>query len=925
MTEGFDLDIVILGLLAVLAIPVGLIALWVRVSGMKRDMGAMAERLAQAEARLVAVEAGTPSPWTRKATVAEAAPVSDPVVASAPMSEPAPVSEGAALSGGVEPRPEPVQAAIAEPVMSSDMLPPRLPPGPRRKGLVERFGAWLGENWVYAVSGVSLALAGVFLVQYGMERGFLPPALRVLAGIGFGLGLIYAGERVRRRFGDGEDASTAYLPSVFSGAGLVSVFAAVLAARQMYGLIGPEVTFAALLATAGGAILLGWFHGPLLAALGLAGATLSPFVVGGNADSVDWLQGYFLLVAAVGLAVDAMRRWAWVSGLSVGLALLAGLLLMAGGGTVAAFQMAVTVLAVLAVGVPALRLFPDHAGPTVLAVSLIQKGGGRPIFPVLLAWATVAAAVAALVLMLPSPDWGLLPFVLLAGLGIVLALWTAQAPGLHDLPLLPAAGFVALVLFAPEQGSDLFWQFSDAAIDIRPPETAAPWTVTWLMVLAAGLSVALAFRARRGAAHPVILSIAAALAAPVTALVLELTWPVTAVVGAYPWALQVMALAALMVALAVQFARADAGDLRRAAHFTLSALALIALALFLILSHAALSLGLAVLVAVAAGLDRRLRLPEMALAVQAGVMLLGWRMAVDPGLIWAFDASLAGAVAAYVGPLLGLGAALWLLPREGRDAARAFAESGIALALVLLADVLILRWIAGGPGRLPPEAHWSAALLVLPWLAMALVQLYRVKLGGRLAVLRYGLAAVAGVIWGLGMLVAVTGLNPLFSFDPVRGPLVLDSLFVAYGLAGGVILLARRWLGHLPMLLRRGMDAVGAALVALYAGLEIRRFWRGDDLSVPGTSQPELYSYTIALLIVGAVLLWQAIARNSAGLRRVALGLIGVTVAKVFLVDAAGLSGLMRVFSFLALGLSLAGLAWLNRWAAGRTVERTAA
>ena len=42
---------------------------------------------------------------------------------------------------------------------------------------------------------------------------------------------------------------------------------------------------------------------------------------------------------------------------------------------------------------------------------------------------------------------------------------------------------------------------------------------------------------------------------------------------------------------------------------------------------------------------------------------------------------------------------------------------------------------------------------------------------------------------------------------------------------------------------------------------------------------------------------------------------IGLTIAKVFLLDAAGLTGLTRVFSFLGLGLSLAGLAWLNRWA----------
>jgi uncharacterized membrane protein len=109
---------------------------------------------------------------------------------------------------------------------------------------------------------------------------------------------------------------------------------------------------------------------------------------------------------------------------------------------------------------------------------------------------------------------------------------------------------------------------------------------------------------------------------------------------------------------------------------------------------------------------------------------------------------------------------------------------------------------------------------------------------------------------------------------------------------------------------------IGIAFAALYAGLEIRRFWRGDDLSVYGTTQPELYSYTVALLVVGAVLLWQAIARGAPGLRRVAMAVIALTVAKVFLIDASGLTGLTRVFSFLALGVSLAGLAWLNRWAA---------
>ena len=45
---------------------------------------------------------------------------------------------------------------------------------------------------------------------------------------------------------------------------------------------------------------------------------------------------------------------------------------------------------------------------------------------------------------------------------------------------------------------------------------------------------------------------------------------------------------------------------------------------------------------------------------------------------------------------------------------------------------------------------------------------------------------------------------------------------------------------------------------------------------------------------------------------------IALAIAKVFLFDISGPTGLLRVFSFLALGLALAGLAWLNRWTANR-------
>ncbi|TAG18914.1 MAG: DUF2339 domain-containing protein, partial [Rhodobacterales bacterium] len=92
----------------------------------------------------------------------------------------------------------------------------------------------------------------------------------------FGGALIAAGEWLRRRHGDEGETTTLYLPSVFSGAGLVSIFAATLAARHMYGLITPEVAFAGHLFTAALAVALGWFYGPLLAAVGLTGFDRRP-------------------------------------------------------------------------------------------------------------------------------------------------------------------------------------------------------------------------------------------------------------------------------------------------------------------------------------------------------------------------------------------------------------------------------------------------------------------------------------------------------------------------------------------------------------------------------------------------------------------------------------------------------------------------
>ena len=119
-------------------------------------------------------------------------------------------------------------------------------------------------------------------------------------------------------------------------------------------------------------------------------------------------------------------------------------------------------------------------------------------------------------------------------------------------------------------------------------------------------------------------------------------------------------------------------------------------------------------------------------------------------------------------------------------------------------------------------------------------------------------------------------------------------------------------------LVRRNCGAA-ALLGLLYLVIQIRRFWHGVEIAQAPMVQGELYTYTVALMILGAVLVHVAIRRQSELIRRAGMVVIALTVAKVFFWDASGLTGLTRVASFAGLGLALLGLAQLNRWAARRT------
>src|SRR5690606_14865818 len=84
------------------------------------------------------------------------------------------------------------------------------------------------------------------------------------------------------------------------------------------------------------------------------------------------------------------------------------------------------------------------------------------------------------------------------------------------------------------------------------------------------------------------------------------------------------------------------------------------------------------------------------------------------------------------------------------------------------------------------------------------------------------------------------------------------------------------------------------------------------------TSVGELYTYSVVWLGLAATALTLGNWLGNRGLYKGGMALLLVVVAKLFLIDMAGLTGLWRVASFMGLGLALLALAWLHQRFGGR-------
>jgi uncharacterized membrane protein len=466
---------------------------------------------------------------------------------------------------------------------------------------------------------------------------------------------------------------------------------------------------------------------------------------------------------------------------------------------------------------------------------------------------------------------------------------------------LPALAVIAVV--ANNTG---VWRIvANSALNVEAgTEMTMPMMPSIIVAIGILISAASTWRSLKGEAGHIFLAAGAALFAPLLAVILEVLWKPAVVIGVMPWALHALVLSVVMVVIAERFARLDGPENRlRMSLAALSALACIAFGVTILLSSAALTIALVVTVAAAAWLDRQFNLPIMGLYILAGIIAVGYRLVLDPGLIWAQYTPLAEVLSTYASAVIGFAIALVLIQPLDRQRSQIFLESAVFSTTGLLVSVILYRFISyQNPvegAEFAFRTHWGLGLGATTWIVLGIAQLKRLEAGG-------GLAFIRKILGSLFLLFGALQL----------GIAVFNTLIPAYLLPAIVMAVGGFWLAKMPTLIRRIFFAFAVALSALWLTLTIRHFWRGaDGMSLQTIEQNELYTYTVALLSIGAALFYQSLARHNALLRRAGLIVIGLAVAKVFLVDISGLGGLIRVFSLLFLGAALAGLAWLNRWA----------
>jgi len=852
-------------------------------------------QVAALRARLEAIEAG-------------ALPVR-PASAGIPMQErePAPTSDAPGLapespSPAVDAEVDAESGAAPLPDAGGPTaMPPPLPqPDP---GFEER----IGTRWVVWIGGLTLALGGFFMVRYSIEAGLLGPGVRTILGGLFAMALLAAGEWTRRQehISAIEALPIANIPAILTAAGTAVLFATVYAGYALYDFLAPATAFILLGMVALGALAAALLHGPALAGLGIAGAFVTPVLVSSDKPDFWALYVYLAIVTAAAFGLARIRLWRWLALTTIAFALLWTFPCLSCGPSMVAphafHVFAGFVLAALLVvcgfmfGPPAEqgRIEPISSGSLaayLFGATLVVLGGFHA-------------------------DAAMIVFGLLVAGALLVAWRTDAASG-----AVGAAAFLVFVVFAEwaiRGNPDMLVLPGGPLPGIGPTATGGSVSLHLITaaIFAAGFGVAgfLAQGRSVSAVIPVIWS-GAAVFTPL-ALLVALYTRIAHLDRSVPFSILAVMLAAAYAAATEMLIRRDdrPGLPGSIALFATGTLASLALALTFALEKGWLTIALALMSMGTAWISTQRPIPFLRslTAVLAGIVVL--RVGYEPRI--AGDA--VGATLIFNWLLWGYGVpalSFWMasifLRRGGDDAPLRTVEAAAILFTVLLAFMEIRHAANSGDVYRADPTLVEFGLQVCVALAMAIgLERLRIRTGSVVhnvsAIL---LAGFAGLTSLFGLLLLV---NPMIWPIDVGG-LFVNRVMLGYAMpAILMLLLSYAAAGRRPVAYVNTI-ATGALMLALsYVTIEIRRVYHGPILTGTPTGGAEQYTYSIAWLVFGVVLLGIGVIFNSQRARLASAAVIALTILKAFLIDMSTLTGVYRALSFMCLGLVLVAIGWL--------------
>jgi len=791
-----------------------------------------------------------------------------------------------------EPEPQQPSRRVYKPTSTATSSPPSVStePPPQRPSAAKRFEDLIGGKLPIWIGGVALIFAGFFLVRFSIEAGFFGPAARCITAALFGILLIGLSEFGYKipKFGKifTDDARIGHS---IAGAGIAVLYATLYMASELYQLLNLYSALGGVIAVTILAFVLSQRHGPPTAIMGLLGGFAAPYVAGLGPESVAPLLIYLGVFTAglFGLAIH--RGWAWLALLATGGSVIwtTALLFMDLSGDIPFIG---TFIVLLAIG-------------GVLTISRTGTSFGIPKAVI----QAIPLAVGLFQLMLLAP---LIEFSLVSWLFFGILAIFAIALAWRDEAMTPAvAGALGLSM-----------AMVATALSNLYSEQITLFAAIGLAVLFGAAGHAFALREKSGWMWALI-----GLAAP-TAMLL-----ITAALGDYDWSDNIWAGTCVATALTTGFmawrTRAISGPLVQPAASAFTAV-LIAIALWIWMPD---SLAALVAIIVAGGLAgwagfiaRKSIIVQSALAIALGGLIMLVKAA---GLLEALFGSISGETDLYnylptVAPMTIelflpataiVGIAYFFRDNFGKALSKIIAGIGL-IATGGFVYLLLKQPLAIGPIEDFVAYGFAERAVFTHLLALAGWLLLRQTWGEKLSTPFKSLGlALAGLAMFRFVYFDTLLLSPT-SVEQAMGPAPVANLGTLHFAAAMLWL----WLyartetvaTALPRLIRPlEIASLLAAIAAVM--ITVRQAVHGTDIATPPFTSTETYLYSAGLLVLAIAWLARGIQTSNALLRIAGLLLLTLVTFKVFLIDAAQLEGILRILSFLGLGIALIGIGWI--------------